>query len=93
MKKIILLSVLVLCVAIIVFGCDDDREYQPSDSLVITNIGIWCKTPSDIDGLLDRCPIDVKLPCGCGIIYQTTADIPRETTECEHNNYFVKIGD
>ncbi len=35
----------------------------------------------------------IELPCGCKKEYNDKQDIPAENVKCEHDNYFIKIGE
>ena len=35
----------------------------------------------------------IELSCGCKKEYSDKKDIPTENVKCEHDNYFIKIGE
>lgn len=56
-------------------------------------IGIEFSDQDVFDKWIRETPIlQVKLPCGCEAKYHDRLDIPHKTVQCEHGNYFVKIG-
>lgn len=54
--------------------------------------GAYFEDPNAFDRWLGSPFMAIKLPCGCRATYQTIKEVPRETTGCEHGNFFIKIG-
>ncbi len=58
-----------------------------------TNIGVHFSDMEAFNSFIETPFLAIELPCGCKREYGDKQDIPAEDVKCEHDNYFIKIGE
>lgn len=106
--KIALALMIILSIAILLTGCKDAEtqlieasgysiESDPSFDAITTSIAYDFNNMEALEIALsewdDTETAVATLHCGCHVRYETAEDFPRESVQCPHDNYFVRIGE
>ncbi len=58
-----------------------------------SNIGVHFNDMEAFNSFIATPFLAIELSCGCKREYSDKQDIPAENVKCEHDNYFIKIGE
>ncbi len=64
-----------------------------SGFLTINTIGVHFTNMEAFETFMATPFLAIELVCGCKKEYNDKQDIPAENVKCEHDNYFIKIGE
>ena len=71
----------------------DKQDFIIISDVDSTNIGVHFVNENAFRDFITTPFLSIILPCGCSKTFQRQEDISYENIKCEHDNYFIKIGE